>query len=85
MSEYAWCNLTGSGQSNNIPFSTSFQNSIPVLYSYRAPGQPALGPLCARCTHVLFAGSEHNMCNDAQSRLADILYSSQTDQAGCDE
>ncbi len=34
---------------------------------------------------VLFAGSEHSMCNDAQSRLADIIYSSQTEQAGCDE
>ncbi len=25
------------------------------------------------------------MYNDAQSRLADIIYSSQTEQAGCDE
>ncbi len=25
------------------------------------------------------------MCNDAQSRLADIIYDSQTEQAGCDE
>ncbi len=25
---------------------------------------------------VLFAGSEHSMCNDAQSRLADLIYSS---------
>ncbi len=26
-----------------------------------------------------------SMCNDAQSRLADEIYSSQTEQAGCDE
>ncbi len=64
---------------------TSFQNSISALYSYRAPVQPALGPLCARCTHVLFAGSVHSMCNDAQSTLADIIYSSQTEQTGYDE
>ncbi len=40
-----------------------------------------------RCTYVLFAGSEHthSMCNDAQSRLADIIYGSQTEQAGCDK
>ncbi len=25
------------------------------------------------------------MCNDAQSRLADIIYGSQTEQAGCEE
>ncbi len=25
------------------------------------------------------------MCNDAQSRQADIIYSSQTEQSGCDE
>ncbi len=29
--------------------------------------------------------SVHSMCNDAQSSLADIIYSSQTEQAGCDE
>ncbi len=34
---------------------------------------------------VLFVGSEHSMCNNAQSRLADIIYSSQTEQAGCEE
>ncbi len=28
---------------------------------------------------VLFAGSEHSMCNDAQSRSADIIYGSQTE------
>ncbi len=32
---------------------------------------------------VLFAGSVHS--NDAQSRLADIIYSSQTEQTGCEE
>ncbi len=30
---------------------TSFQNSISALYSYRAPVQPALGPVSARCSH----------------------------------
>ncbi len=62
----------------------SFQNSISALYSYRAPVQPALGPLCPRCMtcmnqcFVLFAGSEQSMyCTcDAQSRLANIIYSS---------
>ncbi len=29
--------------------------------------------------------SVHNMCNNAQSKLADIIYSSQTEQTGCDE
>ncbi len=53
---------------------------------YRAPVQPALGPLCSRCMtctnqcFVLFAGSEYSMCNDA-----DIINSSQTELAGCDE
>ncbi len=35
--------------------------------------------------NVLFAASVHSMCNDAQTRLADIIYGSQTEQAGCDE
>ncbi len=60
------------------------ENSISALYSYRAPVQPALGQLCARCStnqcFVLFAGSEQSMCKDA-----DIIYSSQTKLAGCDE
>ncbi len=70
---------------------TSFQNSISALYSYRAPVQPALEPLSACCMtsmnqcFVLFAGSEHSMCNDAQSRRGDIIYGSQTKLAGCDE
>ncbi len=65
---------------------TSFQNSVSALYSYRAPVQPALGPLCARCMTCmnrcfgLFAGSEQSMCNDA-----DIIYGSQTELAGRDE
>ncbi len=33
---------------------------------------------------VLFAGSEHSMRNDAQTRLADIIYGSQTEQAAAD-
>ncbi len=28
---------------------------------------------------VLFAGSVHSMCSNAQSRLADIIYDSQTE------
>ncbi len=39
---------------------------------------------CMDQCFVLFAGSVH-MCNDAQSRLADIIYSSQTELAGCGE
>ncbi len=62
----------------------SFQNSISALYSYRAPGQPALGPYAhaARMNQcfVLFAGSEHSMCKDAQSSIADIIYDSQIEQ-----
>ncbi len=61
---------------------TSFQNSIFALYSYRA--RYARAARMNQC-FVLFAGSEHSMCNDAQSRLADIIYGSQTEQAGCDE
>ncbi len=49
-----------------------------MLYSYRARYARA-----ARMNQffVLLAGSEHSMCNDAQSRLADIIYGSQTEQA----
>ncbi len=39
--------------SNIIPFPDVIQNSISALYSYRAPVQPALGPLCARCTRFI--------------------------------
>ncbi len=73
---------------NAVHRTNESQNSISALYSYRAPVQLALGPLCAARMNqcfVLFAGSEHSMCNDAQSRLADIIYGSQTEQAGCDE
>ncbi len=82
--------MNGSGWSNYIPFPTSFQNSISALYSYQAPVQPALKDSYARAAHmnqcfVLFAGSEHSMCNDAQSSIADIIYGSQTEQSGCDE
>ncbi len=76
---------TGAGSLTLSRSHMSYQNSISALYSDRAPVQPALRPLCTRCTHVLFAGSVHSMCNDAQSRLAYIIYSSQTEQAGCDE
>ncbi len=75
---------TGAGGLTLSRSHTSFQNSISALYSYRAPVQPALGQLCARCStnqcFVLFARSEQSMCNDA-----DIIYSSQTELAGCDE
>ncbi len=53
-----------------------------ALYSYRAPVQPrTVMPRCStnQC-FVLFAESEQSMCNDA-----DIIYSSQTELAGCDE
>ncbi len=39
-----WCDLNGSGRSNNIPFPTSFQNSITVCFY-------SLLPL-TRCTHA---------------------------------
>ncbi len=75
---------TGAGGLTLSRSHTSFQNSISALYSYRAPVQPALGPLCVRCStnqcFVLFARSKQSMCNDA-----DIIYSSQTEQTGCDE
>ncbi len=56
---------TGAGSQTISRSQTSFQNSISALYSYRAPVQPALGPLYARCMtcmnqcFILFAGSEH--------------------------
>ncbi len=62
------------------PFRTAYLRFIIIELRF----QPALGPLCARCSmnqcFVLFAGSEQSMCNDA-----DIIYSSQTELAGCDE
>ncbi len=39
----------------------------------------------ARMNQCFVLLSEHSMCNDAQSRRADIIYGSQTEQAGCDE
>ncbi len=39
---------TGAGSQTISRSQTSFQNSISALYSYRAPVQPALGPLFAR-------------------------------------
>ncbi len=70
-----WRNLNGSGWSNNIPFPTSFQNSISALYSYRAPVQPALGPLCTLCTHepvlrfICRVGAQHvQRCSEQASR-----------------
>ncbi len=39
----------------------------------------------ARTNQCFVLLSEHSMCNDAQSTLADIIYSSQTEQTGCDE
>ncbi len=49
---YIWqTSCFSGGGANNIPFPTSFQNSISALYSYRAPVQPALGLLCTCCTH----------------------------------
>ncbi len=73
---------TGAGGLTLSRSQTSFQNSIFALYSYRA--RYACAARMNQC-FVLFAGSEHSMCNDAQSRLADIIYGSQTEQAGCDE
>ncbi len=76
-------------ESNPQPFALLTQCSTTEphrnTYSYPALVQPALGPLCARCMtcinqcFVLFAGSEQSVYNDAQSRLADIIYSSQTE------
>ncbi len=47
-----WCNLNGSGWSNNIPFLTSFQNSISVLYSLLTLTRCRHGPVLLR--HVFY-------------------------------
>ncbi len=73
---------TGAGGLTISHSQTSFQNSISALYSYRA--RFARAARLNQC-FVLFAGSEHSMCNDAQSKLAYIIYGSQTEQTGCDE
>ncbi len=39
----------------------------------------------ARMNQCFVLLSEHSMCNDVQSRRADIIYGSQTEQTGCDE
>ncbi len=73
---------TGAGGLTISRSQTSFQNSISALYSYRA--RYAHAARMNQC-FVLFVGSEHSMCNDAQSKLAYIIYGSQTEQTGCDE
>ncbi len=64
------------------PFRTAYLRFILIEHWYSLHSDRYA---CA--AHVLFAGSEHthSMCNDAQSRLADIIYGSQTEQTGCDE
>ncbi len=67
------------------PFRTAYLLFILIKHRYSLhSGRYARAARTNQC-FVLFAGSEHNMCNDAQSRLADIIYRSQTEQAGCDE
>ncbi len=65
------------------PFRTAYLRFIIIelLYSLHS----VMCVLHAWTTASFFAGSEHSMHNDAQSSIADIIYSSQTEQAGCDE
>ncbi len=65
-----------------------FQNRISSLY-YRAPVQPALGPLCTRCTQepvlrfICGVWAQHvQWCSEQASRY-NIQFSDRT--AGCDE
>ncbi len=62
------------------PFRTAYLRFILIehRYSLHSDRYPRAAHMI-QC-FVLFAGSEHNMCNDA-----DIIYSSQTEQTGCDE
>ncbi len=72
---------------------TSFQNSISALYSYRAPVQPALRPLCSRLHDMyepvlcLICGvwAKHvQRCSEQASRYNTRL-TDRTAEAGCDE
>ncbi len=58
------------------PFRTAYLRFILIEHRYSLHSDQCF---------ILFAGSVHTMCNDAESRLADIIYGSQTEQAGCDE
>ncbi len=67
------------------PFTTAYLRFILIEHRYSLHlDRYALATRMNQC-FVLCAGSVHSMCNDAQSRLADIIYGSQTEQAGCDE
>ncbi len=47
--------LTGAGSLTISRSQTSFQNSLSVLYSFRSPVQPALGPLWALFCFIVCA------------------------------
>ncbi len=65
------------------PFRTAYLRFILIEHQY----SPHLDRYAraARLNQCFVLLSVHSMCNDAQSRLADIIYGSQTEQAGCDE
>ncbi len=67
------------------PFRTAYLRFILIEHRYSMHSDRYAHAACMNQCFVLFAGSEHSMCNDAQSRLADIIYGSQTEQAGCGE
>ncbi len=60
---------TGAGSLTLSRSQTSFQNSISVLYYYRSPVQPALGPLRAHCTHEWTSASFYCLCTACVTML----------------
>ncbi len=67
------------------PFRTAYLRFILIEHRYSLHSDRHAHAASMNQCFVLFAGSVHSMCNDAQNRLADIIYGSQTEQAGCDE
>ncbi len=81
--------ITGAGgltiSRSGHPFRTAYLRFILIEHRYSLHSDRNAHAACMNQCIVLFEGSVHSMCNDAWSRLADIIYSSQTEQAGCDE
>ncbi len=67
------------------PFRTAYLGFILIEHRYSLHSDHYTRAARMNQCFVLFAGSVHSMCNDAQSRLEYIIYGSQTELAGCDE
>ncbi len=65
------------------PFRTAYLRFILIEHQYSLHSDRYVR--AARTNQCFVLLSEHSMYNDAKSRLADIIYGSQTEQAGCDE